>query len=79
MVYLCESPCPTVFPLSHRDSPLLDGNSSLPFTLSGMSFEGVALTDGQYGSVTFLFGFRRCPLHKRGLIVTCYRSTLLLA
>ena len=41
-----------------------------------MSSEDVAPTAGQYGSVTFLFGFRRCPLHSRGLIFTCYRLTL---
>ena len=58
MVYSCESLCPTVLPLGHRDPPLVAGNSSLPYTLSGMSSEGAAPTDGQYGSVTFLFGFR---------------------
>lgn len=64
MVYLCESPCHTVLPFGHPDPPLVAGNSSLRFTLSGISFEGVALTVGRYGSVTFLFGFRHCPLHK---------------
>jgi hypothetical protein len=79
MVYLCESPSPTVLSFGYRDPPLVAGNSSLPFTLSGMSSEGVARTDGQYGSVTFPFGFRHCPLHNRGLIFTCCRFTLLLA
>jgi hypothetical protein len=43
----------------HRDPPLVAGNSSPPFTLNGMSSEGVVPIDGQYGSVTFHFG----PLH----------------
>jgi hypothetical protein len=41
----------------HRDPLLVAGNSSLPLNLSGMSVEGVAPTDGQYGYATFLFGF----------------------
>jgi hypothetical protein len=50
-----------VLPFGHRDPPLVAGNSSLPFTLSGMSSEGVAPTDGQYGSVTFSFRVSSSP------------------
>ena len=39
--------------LLNRDSPLLAGNLSPRFTMSGMSSKGVAPTDGQYGSVAF--------------------------
>ena len=52
-----------MLPFAHRDPLLVAGNSSLPFTLSGMSSEGVAPTDGQYGSVTFLFGQPRIDLY----------------
>jgi hypothetical protein len=31
----------------------LAGNSLLPSTMNGMSFGGIAPTDGQYGSVPF--------------------------
>ena len=36
------------------DDLLLDGNFLLPFTMSGMSFEGYAPTDGRYGFVLIL-------------------------
>ena len=40
-----------------RDPPFLVGNSSRPLTMSGMSSEVIAPTDGRYGFVTFIFGF----------------------
>jgi hypothetical protein len=52
-------------PLLNRDPPLLAGSSSPPLTLSGMSFEGVAPTDGRYGFVTF-FWVSSPPTHNRG-------------
>ena len=56
LVYLCESTCPAALgstSLFERDISRIAGNFSLPLTMSGMSFEGVAHTDGRYGSVTF--------------------------
>ena len=52
MVYLCESPRPTVLPFGHPDPPLVAGSSSLRFTLSGMSFEGVAPTHHPHRRLT---------------------------
>ena len=61
MVYLCELHRPAMlasrlyfiaYPWPGRPL-LLAGNSSLPFNLSGMYCEGIALTNGRYGFVTF--------------------------
>ena len=56
----------------------LDGNSLLPLTMSGTSFEGVAHSDGQYGSVAFS-QVSPPPTHKKVLISTCFRFTQLRA
>jgi hypothetical protein len=59
--------------ITQRDISHLAGNFSLPLTMSGMSFEGVAHTDGQYGSVTFSV-FVTTDLQQK-INFTCYRST----
>ena len=43
--------------LHSLDTPLLDGNFSLPFIMSGILSEGYAPTDGRYGFVTFFSAF----------------------
>jgi hypothetical protein len=53
----------------------LVGNSSPPFTMSGMSSEGIALTDGRSGFISF-FRVRHRLLTQLG---TCYRFTPLRA
>lgn len=56
----------------------LAGNSLLPLTLSGMSFEGGVHGDGQYGSVVFSLVSCRPPTvhrHNKGLIFTWFRFT----
>jgi hypothetical protein len=60
----------------------LAGNSLLPLTLSGMSFEGGAHGDGQYGSVVFSLVSCLPPTahwHNKGLIFTWFRFTHLRA
>ena len=59
--------------------PLLVGNSSLPFTMSGISSEGLEIAPyhGRYGFVPFFRG--SIPPHNRGLNFTLYRFTLLFA
>jgi hypothetical protein len=59
---------PVSTPQLNRGPRLLAGNISLPLTLSGMSSEGVAPTDGRYGFVTF-FWVSSPPTHNRGLVV----------
>ena len=63
------------------DPPLPVGNSLQPLTMSGMSSEGIARTDGRYGFVDLFFFFWFChrPLHDRGMNLTCYRFTPLRA
>jgi hypothetical protein len=41
----------------NRYTPLLAGNSSPTWTMSGMSSEGIAPTDGRYGFVAFFPDF----------------------
>jgi hypothetical protein len=81
-LFMCVSlPCCAClqgFTFCTLDYSHLAGNSLLPLTMSGMSFEGVAHTDGQYGSVDFS-RVSSPRTHNKGLISTCFRFTHLRA